>query len=94
MLHEVFIGLGSNSGDRYGYIDQAILELEKDVRVSVMGVSSFIEYQAENKPDDPVFVNGVLKIMTEFSPIELLAYTEEIERVLGRTDKGSYSQRI
>jgi len=93
MLHEVFIGLGSNSGDRYGYIDQAILELEKDVRVSVMGVSNFIEYPAENKPEDPIFVNGVLKIMTEFSPIELLAYTEEIERVLGRTDKGTYSQR-
>lgn len=93
MKHEVYLGLGSNLGDRYGYIDQTMLELEKDAKVSIIAVSSFIEYAAENKPEDPVFVNGVLKILTSYTPQEMLKCTEEIERQLGRSNKGKYSRR-
>ncbi len=93
MKHEVFLGLGSNLGDRYGYVDQAMIELEKDKNVKIMAVSSFIEYTAENKPEDPIFVNGVVKVVTSYTPHELLKCTEEVERQLGRTDKGKYSRR-
>ncbi len=93
MKHEVFLGLGSNLGDRYGYIDQAMVELEKDINISMVAVSSFNEYAAENKPDDPIFVNGVLKVVTSYEPQELLKVTEQVERNLGRADKGGYSRR-
>lgn len=93
MNHEAFLGLGSNLGDRYGYIDQAMKELEKDKHIRIVAVSSLLEYPAENKPEDPIFVNGVVKISTSFSSQELLRCTEEIELQLGRTDKGKYSRR-
>ncbi|MDD4526882.1 MAG: 2-amino-4-hydroxy-6-hydroxymethyldihydropteridine diphosphokinase [Candidatus Margulisbacteria bacterium] len=93
MKHEAFLGLGSNLGDRYGYVNQAIIELEKDKNIRTMAVSSFLEYPAENKPEDPIFVNSVIKIATSYTPHELLKVTEEVERQLGRTDKGKYSRR-
>ena len=93
MKHEVFLGLGSNMGDRYGYLDQAMVELEKDQEISIIAVSGFLEYPAENKPDDPIFVNGVIKIITSYTPHQLLEKTENIEKILGRKVKGTYSRR-
>jgi dihydroneopterin aldolase / 2-amino-4-hydroxy-6-hydroxymethyldihydropteridine diphosphokinase len=93
MNHEVYLGLGSNIGDRYAYIDQAMLELEKNEKIKIISVSSFLEYSAEKKPKDPFFVNGVIKINTSLTPFDLLEYTEEVEKNLGRKDKGTYGRR-
>ena len=79
-----YIGIGSNLGDRQGYIDKAIsfLKSNKDMRFKR---SSSI-YQTDPVSDIPQgrFLNGVLEIETSLSPKELLKELNGIESKLGR----------
>ena len=92
-MHKVFLGLGSNLGDRQLNIDNALKELEKDEHITIISTSSFLEYAAEKRPNEPKFLNGVVKILTNDTPMQLLQRVEEIERMFGREYKGAYHPR-
>jgi len=78
---EVFLGLGSNLGDRAGLLDQAVAALELLGRVTR---SRWYETAAVGLPGAPAFLNGVVRLDTDLAPDELLRKTREIERGLGR----------
>ncbi len=78
---EVFLGLGSNLGDRAGFLNQAATALESLGRVTR---SRWYETAAVGLPGAPAFLNGVVRLETELAPDELLRRTREIERRLGR----------
>jgi 2-amino-4-hydroxy-6-hydroxymethyldihydropteridine diphosphokinase len=78
---EVFLGLGSNLGDRAGFLDQAVAALESLGKVTR---SRWYETAAVGLPGAPAFLNGVVRLETELAPDELLRKTREIERRLGR----------
>jgi 2-amino-4-hydroxy-6-hydroxymethyldihydropteridine diphosphokinase len=78
---EVFLGLGSNLGDRAGLLDQAVAALESLGRATR---SRWYETAAVGLPGAPAFLNGVVRLETELAPEELLRQTREIERKLGR----------
>jgi 2-amino-4-hydroxy-6-hydroxymethyldihydropteridine diphosphokinase len=78
---EVFLGLGSNLGDRAGFLDQAVTALESLGKVTR---SRWYETAAVGMPGAPAFLNGVVRLETELAPDELLRQTREIERGLGR----------
>jgi 2-amino-4-hydroxy-6-hydroxymethyldihydropteridine diphosphokinase len=78
---EVFLGLGSNLGDRAGLLDQAVAALESLGEVTR---SRWYETAAVGMPGAPAFLNGVVRLETELAPDELLRKTREIERRLGR----------
>ncbi|MFH1542313.1 MAG: 2-amino-4-hydroxy-6-hydroxymethyldihydropteridine diphosphokinase [bacterium] len=80
----VYLGLGSNVGDREEYIEQAIFLLEKTKGVEVTKHSSNIETEAEGKHGQPPYINAVLEIKTTLSPEKLLDSCHEIEAALGR----------
>ena len=82
--HRVFLGLGSNLGDRQKYLDTAIEELGKDMSVSVKKVSSFIETEPYGPVEQPDFLNGVVEIETTLEPEELLLIIHDIEQEAGR----------
>ncbi len=92
-MHKVFLGLGSNMGDRQLNIDNAVKALEADEHITIISTSSFLEYVTEKRPNEPKFLNGVVKILTNDTPSELLAKIEEIERRFGREFKGAYHPR-
>ena len=82
-LHQVFLGLGSNLGDREALIEQAIGLIGERVG-GVVRQSSLIEtepwgFESENK-----FLNGVVLCETNLTPRQLLRATQKIERELGR----------
>ena len=82
-VHKVFLGLGSNLGDRQAHLTQAISLIAEKVG-SVICQSSFIEtepwgFESENK-----FLNGVVLCETTLTPRQLLKTTQKIERALGR----------
>ena len=93
MLHQVYLGLGSNLGDRETLIKQAIELIGKRVG-KVVRQSSLIEtepwgFESENK-----FLNGVILCETSLTPRRLLKVTQSIERTLGKnhshaTDRSS-----
>ena len=78
---EVFLGLGSNLGDRAGLLDQAVAALES---LGEVARSRWYETAAVGLPGAPAFLNGVVRLETELAPDELLRKTREIERRLGR----------
>lgn len=77
----VYLGLGSNSGDRGLNLSKAILALKKEVEI--VAVSSLYE-TAHIGPTAPDHLNCVVKIETMLSSHKLLEHTQKIEADLGR----------
>ena len=92
----IYLGLGTNTGNRKENLTRAIEELSLALG-SCIAQSSFMEtepwgYESKNK-----FLNCTIAFTTDKSPMELLDTTEEIERKLGRTTKstgGVYHDRV
>ncbi len=81
-MHKVFLALGTNLGDREGYLNQAIeliQETLQDVRIA-----PFIETKPVGVTDQPDFLNTVLVGYTELEPLDLLDFIKGIEKKVGR----------
>lgn len=77
-----YIGLGSNDGDRLGYVQQAMQLLKDYPGVEVVECSSLYETEPVGNEYQEWFVNAVAAIETSFSVKELLKACKEIERRL------------
>jgi 2-amino-4-hydroxy-6-hydroxymethyldihydropteridine diphosphokinase len=77
----VFVGLGSNLGDRELNLRRALVRLEQ---LGSVRVSSFRETDPVGVTDQPKFLNAAAELATDLSPRELLERLLEIERELGR----------
>lgn len=84
----VYIGLGSNLGDRERTIRRALELLAARGDVEVEGVSSLRETDPVGYEDQPRFLNGAAALRTELAPRALLERLQEIERELGRDRTG------
>ncbi len=79
----VFIGLGSNLGDRRANLADALDRIRKLPDTRVVKESSF--YESEPHGDAKTwFVNGVIELETELSPENLLKKLKAIESAMGR----------
>lgn len=83
----VYLGLGSNQGDRIGYIQQATSLLNMIDGVSIIRTSAFYETEPWNMDTKTWFVNAVVELKTSLPCRDLLRECQQIERVLGRTPK-------
>jgi len=86
MLTEVYLGLGSNLGDREATIRRAVALIGERVG-RVTRQSSLIETEPWGFQSDHPFLNAVVCCQTPLSPRQLLAATQAIERELGRQRK-------
>jgi 2-amino-4-hydroxy-6-hydroxymethyldihydropteridine diphosphokinase len=77
----VFVGLGSNLGDRELNLRRALVRIEQ---LGSVRVSSFRETDPVGVTDQPKFLNAAAELATDLSPRELLERLLEIERELGR----------
>lgn len=80
----VYLSLGSNKGDRVGYIQQATGMLNETDKISLIRTSAFYETEPWGTNSDNWFVNAVIEIKTSLSPHDLLDVCNSIERQLGR----------
>lgn len=81
----VHLSLGSNVGDRLGYLRRAIALLQALDGVHVMQTSHLYETEPVGYVDQPAFVNMAVEIETTFEPLELLEAVKGVECRLGRT---------
>lgn len=79
----VFFLLGSNLGDRQGFLQQAIAAVQQHVG-AIMKKSSVYETQAWGKTTEPDYLNQVLMVQTTLSPHVVLQKILDIELTLGR----------
>ena len=94
--HSVYLGLGSNLGQKEENIRKAIELI--GLRVGLVArQSSLISTEPWGFESDNQFVNAAVLCLTELSPREVLRATQKIEREMGRSNKsvgGNYSDRI
>lgn len=87
MRETVYIGFGSNVGDRVDFCDRAVTLLSLLPHSQVTGVSLLYETEPVDDgaaPGPGWFLNGVVQLETDVTPNSLLAVIREIERSLGR----------
>jgi len=80
----VYIGLGSNMGDRQAYCEEAVRLVSRFPATSIIRVSSLYETAPIERTDQDWFINCVVAVRTSLSPQELLRACQEVEQFLGR----------
>jgi GTP cyclohydrolase-4 len=91
-LASVYLGLGSNLGEREENLWQALTLL--CAQVSLEKVSSVYETEPVGYKEQPLFLNLVCRIATDLSPGELLHLAKDIETSMGRVPSFGSSPRI
>ena len=89
----VYLGIGSNLGDRQANCAQAIEHL-KDKGIKVTKVSSMHETEPWGLKEQPKFINMAAEAETSLSPEELLTALKDIEKTMGRKDALRWGPRI
>ena len=84
--HQVYLGLGSNLGDKVWNLSEAIRLIAERVG-QVVRQSSFIETEPWGFRSDNTFLNAVILCETDKTPREVLLLTQQIERDMGRRQK-------
>jgi len=90
---DVYLLLGSNLGDRQGYLRQAINLIEEEV-APVSVASSLYETQSWGKTDEPDYLNQVVCIKTELPADTILKKILNIELMMGRRREVKWGSRI
>ena len=91
--HRTYLALGSNMGDKEGYLDLAIKEIEADNNFRKMRESTRIETAPYGGVADEVFVNSVVEVETLYAPYELLDAVHHIEEKGNRVRKERWGNR-
>jgi 2-amino-4-hydroxy-6-hydroxymethyldihydropteridine diphosphokinase len=92
MKHHVFLGIGTNLGDRPANLQKAIATLQRVIQVEQ--TSKVYETPPWGFADQPAFLNQVLSATTRLGPFELLAEIKTIETEIGRTPTFRYGPRL
>jgi 2-amino-4-hydroxy-6-hydroxymethyldihydropteridine diphosphokinase len=82
-MHQVFLSLGSNVGDRIENLKNAKLHLDQGTN-RILRLSSVYETEPWGNKDQQNFFNQVVEIGTELPAVELLAFLKDIESQMGR----------
>ena len=94
-LHTIYLGLGTNLGDKTAHLNKAIRLVDERVG-RVVRQSSFLETAPWGFQSANSFLNAVICCETEHTPREVLLLTQQIERDMGRSKKstdGGYADR-
>ncbi len=90
----VYLGLGSNLGEREDHLRQAVRRLAEHPQLRLTGISSVYETDPVGVLDQPPFLNLVVRLDTEAGPRELLALCQAVEDALGRVRKERWGPRV
>ena len=74
-----YLGIGSNLGERLGYLQLAVDHLAGADGVTVVGVSPVYETAPVGGPEQPDYLNAVIAVDTTLTPHDLLRVAHSIE---------------
>ena len=92
-MSTVYIGIGSNLGDRHKNCLRAV-ELLKKSGLSVTKQSSVHETEPWGLTDQPAFLNMAVEMETGLATTELLGLLKKIEKDMGRQETVKWGPRI
>lgn len=91
--HTAYIALGSNMGDKKGYLDQAVRMLREQPDCKVLKISDYLVTAPYGGVEQDDFLNGALELRTLLEPEELLERLHEIELAAKRERKVHWGPR-
>ena len=83
-MSRVFLGLGSNVGDRLAMLSDAVRLLHTVAGIRVLQLAPIYETEPVGGPPQEEFLNTVVEIETVLTPQALLGQLKAVERQLGR----------
>jgi 2-amino-4-hydroxy-6-hydroxymethyldihydropteridine diphosphokinase len=92
-MPRAWIGLGSNLGDRLGYIRRALGLIEALPETKIAAVSSVYDTAPSGRTDQPRFLNAAAEVTTGLEPATLLEGLLAIEDRCGRVRDDRWGPR-
>ncbi|MDP8221629.1 MAG: 2-amino-4-hydroxy-6-hydroxymethyldihydropteridine diphosphokinase [Candidatus Stygibacter frigidus] len=90
---KVYLGLGSNIGDRAGYLTKAKDMLTAHVDINILKESKILETAPYGNTEQADFLNQVILINTELSATEIFAICQIVENISGRVRTQKWGSR-
>lgn len=91
-MNVAYLLLGSNEGDRLGWLDKGKEMIEESGNI-IVATSAIYETAAWGLEEQPDFLNQVIQINTTLSPVDLLMHIQQVENRLGRQRTIKWGQR-
>lgn len=92
-MRRVFVGLGSNRGDRHLFLSEAAKALQVIPGWSLQNVSSLYETEPVGNKNQPFFLNGVAEFACADEPEEILKTLKDTEQRVGRIPSERWGPR-
>ena len=92
-MDRIFIGLGSNLGDRMRYLHQALSEIANTKKIFMKKYSSVYETEPVGYKEQQMFLNMAAELESTLAPQDLLGNLKEIEKNLGRSNSEHWGPR-
>ncbi|TMK83883.1 MAG: 2-amino-4-hydroxy-6-hydroxymethyldihydropteridine diphosphokinase [Actinobacteria bacterium] len=89
----VYLGLGSNLGDRLGHLTEAVARLARTPGLAVTRTSRVYE-TAPVGPPQPDYLNAVVEVITALDPKSVLELARRIEDEMGRERGERWGPRV
>ena len=94
-MSEAVVGLGSNLGDKSGFLLEAVQALSRLPGTKITGSSAIYASKPENEaPDQEDYQNMAVKVDTGMSPMALLGACLGIEASMGRVRAARGASRV
>lgn len=90
---KVYLGIGSNLGDKEAYMENAVSRLKADKKIREVKTSDWIVTKPYGGVEQDDFLNGAISLETLYSPSELLHLLQSVEKEAGRERKIHWGPR-
>ncbi|HCN83368.1 MAG TPA: 2-amino-4-hydroxy-6-hydroxymethyldihydropteridine diphosphokinase [Sphingobacteriaceae bacterium] len=92
-MHDIYLLLGSNLGDRKAYLSAARTHIEQQLG-KIESMSSLYETASWGKTNEPEYINQVIHLRSDMTAEEVLKIIISIEKQLGRERTEKWGSRI
>ncbi|MDR2805627.1 MAG: 2-amino-4-hydroxy-6-hydroxymethyldihydropteridine diphosphokinase [Dysgonamonadaceae bacterium] len=94
-MHTAYLALGTNLGEKDRNLQIAIVKIAESVG-ALSAASSIYTSEPWGYVSENAFLNQVIRVETQLSPVELLHAVQDIEKQMGRIRKRStgYQDRV
>lgn len=93
MPNKILLSLGSNIGDKKGYLLAAQKLIIREKKINLLSASSYYRSEPIGFTEQDWFVNNCLLIESEVNPEKLLLILKKIEKSLGRKPRQRWHER-
>lgn len=93
MTETAYLGLGSNLGDRLASLQGAVDRLGAEAGIELIRSSRVWETVPVGGPEQPEFLNCVVRAAVGLEPFDLLAACQRVEAALGRVREVRWGPR-